>query len=196
MIRSVIPSAGSVLIELNIERYSQSELWSFVEQAIESFGHSQCESPSTEVQNTRLVEIPVCYDEQFALDLRKIAQMLECPMERVIELHSSAKYVVDVMGFMPGFGYLGSLHEKLKLPRKDTPRMRVPAGSVGIAEGMTAVYPNQCAGGWLLIGRTPMRLFDPRNPDPAMLRVGDSVRFVQISHDVFERIAAEQWGGG
>ncbi len=196
MIRSVIPSAKCVLIELDIDRHTLAELWSAVEQAVVSFERSQSKLHSTEAPSARIVEIPVCYDEQLAPDLEKVAETLGCVTDRVIELHSSIEYTVEAMGFMPGFGYLSPLHQVLRLPRKETPRLRVPAGSVGIAEGMTAVYPHQSAGGWHLIGRTPMRLFDPMNPDPTMLRVGDSVRFVRITHDDFVSIVQEKWGNG
>ncbi len=193
MIRSMIPSATSVLIEVNIERHSLTEVWSAVEHAVESFERSLRDSSPIK---SRLVEIPVCYDVQLAPDLEQVAQSLGCMTDYVIELHSSFDYVVDTLGFMPGFGYLSPLHEALRLPRKETPLLRVPAGSVGIAEGMTAVYPHQSAGGWHLIGRTPMRLFDPTKSDPTLLRVGDTVRFVRITRDDFVSIARDQWGNG
>jgi inhibitor of KinA len=185
LIRSVIPSSDSVLIEFNIEQHSLTELWSTALQGVEAFERMQNDSRMSQWSRSRRVEIPVCYDELLAPDLEQVAQILNCPIGNLIELHSSTEYVVEAMGFMPGFAYLSPLHHALRLPRKETPRLRVPAGSVGIAENMTAVYPNPSAGGWHLIGRTPTQLFNPENREPASLQVGDTARFVQISLDEF-----------
>ncbi|MDF1808774.1 MAG: 5-oxoprolinase subunit PxpB [Phycisphaerales bacterium] len=194
MIRSVIPSATGVLIEFNIQQCTINDSWSTVVRLVESYDREYNTTQSSDALGAREILIPVCYDEYFAPDLNLIAHHLNCHPERIIELHTSVQYHVETMGFMPGFGYLSSLHDSLRLPRKGTPRTQVPAGSVGIAENMTAVYPHQSAGGWHLIGRTPIQLFDPNQNQPALLRVGDSVRFEQITHDEFNSITqSHQW---
>jgi inhibitor of KinA len=184
-IRSVIPSATGVLIEFNILHCPLCDSWSAVVQLTESFERDQCSSQSTGTSHAREILIPVCYDDLLAPDLLQVAQQLNCHSERIIELHTAVVYSVNAMGFMPGFGYLGALHDLLRIPRKDTPRTQVPAGSVAIAEDMTAVYPHQSAGGWHLIGRTPLQLFNPNQNEPSLLRVGDTVRFNQITYDEF-----------
>lgn len=197
MIRSVIPSATGVLIEFDIQHCSLNDPWLALVQMIESFESEQSTSLSINSKKSRELILPICYDERLAPDLNETARQLNCPPERVIELHTSGQYSVDTIGFMPGFGYLSALHDSLRLPRKKTPLTRVPGGSVGIAENMTAVYPHQSAGGWHLIGRTPMQLFNPTQKEPALLRVGDSVRFEQISHDEFKSyVESQQRGGG
>lgn len=184
-IRAAIPSSCGVLIEFDVQKCTPEDSWSIVVKLIESFDRERCTTQSTEASFAREIQIPVCYDEQLAPDLKEIAHRLNCHLEHIIELHSAVVYSVDTVGFMPGFGYLRTLHDSLRLPRKKTPRTQVPAGSVAIAESMTAVYPHQSAGGWHLIGRTPKRLFNPNHKEPAVLRVGDSVRFEQITFEEF-----------
>jgi KipI family sensor histidine kinase inhibitor len=121
--------------------------------------------------------IPVRYGGPDGPDLAEVADRLGLTPERVVELHASVGYTVYILGFMPGFGYLGELPEELSLPRRDTPRTRVPAGSVAIAGRQTAVYPAATPGGWHLIGRTDLRLWDIDIDPPAVLRPGDRVRF-------------------
>jgi inhibitor of KinA len=183
--RSVIPSANGVLIEFNTLHCSLSDSWSVVVQMIESFERDRFHGQPEGASHAREILIPVCYANKFAPDLKQVAHQLNLQPERLIELHTAAVYKVDAMGFMPGFGYLRSLHNLLRLPRMETPRTQVPAGSVAIAEDMTSVYPHQSAGGWHLIGRTPLQLFNPNQKEPSLLRVGDTVRFNQITYDEF-----------
>jgi len=185
VIRAVAPSATGVLIEFDVQKCTLDDPWSTVVQMIESFERARSTTQSRETPLAREILIPVCYDDQLAPDLLQVAQRLNCHLDQIIEMHTAVVYSVDTMGFMPGFGYLSALHDSLWLPRKETPRTRVPAGSVAIAEGMTAVYPHQSAGGWHLIGRTPKQLFNPNHKEPAVLRVGDSVRFEQITLEEF-----------
>ena len=118
--------------------------------------------------------IPVHYDGD---DLDEVARRTELTTQEVVRIHSEREYRVYVLGFVPGFAYLGTLDERLSLPRRVSPRKVVPAGSVAIAEGQTAVYPAATPGGWHLIGRTSVHLFDPGNASPSLFRVGDTVRF-------------------
>lgn len=138
----------------------------------------------------RLVEIPVCYGGEFGEDLTGLAAARGLTPEKVIELHSGATYCVHMLGFVPGFAYLGGLDSRLATPRRETPRARVPAGSVAIADEQTAVYPLQTPGGWHIIGRTPLTLFRPEASPPSLLAAGDRVRFVPISAQAFAQQAA------
>lgn len=195
-IQGVIPSSRGVLIEFEYHACIATDPWSVVDNLIHTFERERCSSSSIGQSLVREIVIPVCYDEQVAPDLEHIAHRIGCSHEQIIEMHWATEYRVDAMGFMPGFGYLTGLHDSLRVPRKDVPRTRVPAGSVAIADGMTAVYPHQSAGGWHLIGRTPIQLFCPSCEEPAVLRVGDSVRFNRISIDEFHRYDGTQQSGG
>jgi len=130
--------------------------------------------------DTRLVEIPVCYGGEFGPDLAEVAAHAGVSAEAVIALHGGASYRVHVVGFAPGFAYLGGLPEKIHTPRRATPRTKVPAGTVGIGGEQTGVYPLATPGGWNLIGRTPLAMFDAVRAEPALLRVGDRVKFRAI----------------
>ncbi|UYP72371.1 5-oxoprolinase subunit PxpB [Pantoea dispersa] len=126
----------------------------------------------------RQVEIPVVYGGAGGPDLAEVARAAELTSQQVVELHSSADYVVYFIGFQPGFPYLGGLNERLHTPRRAEPRLVVPGGSVGIGGSQTGIYPLAAPGGWQLIGHTPLSLFDPQQQPPTLLRPGDSVRFV------------------
>ncbi|MFN2603277.1 MAG: 5-oxoprolinase subunit PxpB [Gemmatimonadaceae bacterium] len=126
----------------------------------------------------RMIRIPVWYNGE---DLAEVAERTEHTVDEVIELHSAREYHVYVIGFVPGFAYLGEIDPSLILPRRSTPRKRVPAGSVGIAEAQTGVYPFETPGGWNLIGRTDTKMFDAERAEPALLKVGDRVVFERRS---------------
>lgn len=142
----------------------------------------------------QVVEIPVCYEGACAPDIEDVARMNNLTPTEVAALHSGAEYVVRFIGFSPGFAYLDGLPERLSTPRLDQPRTRVPAGSVGIAGSQTGVYPHATPGGWRLIGRTPLRLFDPMRDPPALLGTGDRVRFIAISWTRFQAMQEESAG--
>ena len=135
---------------------------------------------------SRLVEIPVCYGGAFGEDLEALAHNRNLSVEEVIAIHSGAVYHVHMLGFVPGFAYLGGLDARLATPRRDTPRLHVPAGSVAIGGAQTGVYPLDTPGGWQIIGRTPLQLFKPDAMPPSLLDAGDAVRFVPISVQEFE----------
>jgi inhibitor of KinA len=138
----------------------------------------------------RLVEIPVCYGGDYGEDLGTLALAHELAPSRLVELHAAPVYFVGMLGFMPGFPYLCGLDERLITPRRGTPRPRVPAGSVAIGGEHTGIYPLDSPGGWHVIGRTPVALFDVRADPPCLLLAGDRVRFVPISAEEFERLAS------
>lgn len=135
------------------------------------------------------VEIPVCYGGDYGEDLVALALGRGLSADEFIAIHSAATYFVGMIGFLPGFPYLGGLDERLVTPRRATPRSEVPAGSVAIGGNQTGVYPFASPGGWHLIGRTPTRLFDLRRDPPCLLRVGDRVRFVPIARETFAELA-------
>lgn len=135
------------------------------------------------------IEIPVCYDNEFGFDLDEVARGAGSNPKEVIDLHSGAEYRVHCVGFIGGFPFLGGLPVKLATPRRETPRKEVPAGSIGIGGKQTGIYPIKSPGGWNIIGRTPLRLFDPKKNPPGLLRAGDHVRFRPISRGEFERLA-------
>lgn len=138
------------------------------------------------------VELPVCYEPEFALDLKEVAKKAELSPEEVTSRHAAAEYRVLMMGFAPGHAYMGGLDPKLTIPRRASPRAVVPAGSVAIANEQTVVYPYAISGGWNVIGRTPMTLFDASRQRPSLLWPGDRVRFRAITRAEFIDMATAQ----
>lgn len=136
----------------------------------------------------RQVLIPVCYEQEFGLDLIDLAKQLGLSIDEIIRLHLETEYTVYMVGFTPGFAYMGSVDQKIESPRKQSPRKQVPAGSVGIAGRQTGIYPFATPGGWQIIGRTPYRLFSPKENPPALLHTGDQVKFDRISAKEFNRL--------
>jgi inhibitor of KinA len=137
-----------------------------------------------------LWRVPVCYEGEFAPDLAEVARLTGLAPGDVVALHSGVRYHVYMLGFLPGFPYMGDLPERLALPRRADPRVRVPAGSVSIATSLTAIYPYESPGGWHLIGTTPVRLFDIERASPALLTPGDAVLFEPIDARAFAAIKA------
>jgi inhibitor of KinA len=133
----------------------------------------------------RVVEIPVCYGGALGPDLEDVARAHEITADEVVRIHTSGDYLVYMVGFMPGFAYLGGLSTKLATPRRTTPRTVVPAGTVGIGGSQTGVYPLDSPGGWNLIGKTPLAVFDITRPQPALLATGDRVRFRAVTASDF-----------
>lgn len=138
---------------------------------------------------TQLHQLPICYDPEFALDLASIAAYTGLCEQHIINTHQNTEYHVRAMGFSPGFGYFGDLPAELSIPRKVQPRAQVPAGSVAIAGRQTVIYPQASPGGWHILGRSPVTLFDPSKPlsQANLLRTGDRIRFYGISRPEFER---------
>ncbi len=138
------------------------------------------------------VILPACYELSMAPDLEEVARATELSVAQVVSLHSHCVFTAEVVGFMPGFAYLGGLDARLKLDRRAVPRPRVPEGGIAIAGLQTAVYPNPTAGGWHLIGRCPLRLFDPARATPALMAEGDTIRFEPIDQAMFDRLWAQR----
>ena len=135
-----------------------------------------------------LWRVPACYEGEFAPDLDDVARLTGLTRGDIVALHSSTRFHVYMLGFLPGFPYMGDLPEVLALPRRANPRTRVPAGSISIAMTLSAIYPYESPGGWHLIGATPVRLFDARQASPALLNPGDTISFEPIDPDCFAAI--------
>ena len=141
-----------------------------------------------------VIEIPTTYGteyQEFGPDLQSVADHNQLSPGKVVELHSSVDYLIYMIGFTPGFSFLGGLPSQLATPRLENPRKKVPAGSVGIAGPQTGIYPVESPGGWRLIGRTPIRLFDPQRDEPILLKAGYYIRFVPIGLEEYWRVTAE-----
>ncbi len=126
-------------------------------------------------------KIPVCYDDQYGIDLVELSERIQLSVQHIIELHSSSQYTIYALGFLPGFMYLGGLDPKLHVPRRDTPRLKINKGDVGIGGRQTGIYPSDSAGGWHIIGNSPLSFFDPNYDPPCFAQVGDEVSFHPIS---------------
>ena len=142
----------------------------------------------------RLLEIPVVYGGEYGPDIEFVAKHSGLSVDDVIEIHSKPVYRVYFLGFLPGFAYLGGMDERIAAPRLERPRLKVPAGSVGIAGKQTGIYPIESPGGWRLIGRTPLRLFNPEKEPPTLLQPGDRVKFVPVDEYEFRELYEQEWG--
>ena len=177
-IRNLHPAYCSLLIKFDPIRLSHEELQAKLLPRLVRLGDRP-------VPAARQVEIPVCYGGEFGPDLKDVAGMHGMSPAQVIELHSSPAYIVYFLGFAPGFAYLGGLPDALATPRLETPRAKVPEGSIGIGGNQTAVYPFATPGGWRLIGRTPVAMFRRDRTPMNLLQIGDHVRFRVISKEQF-----------
>ena len=139
-----------------------------------------------------LVEVPVCYDGPHGPDLGDVAAFGQCDPQEVIERHLALEYRVFVVGFVPGFAYMAPVDPRIAAPRRSTPRLRVPAGSVAVAAGQTGIYPAETPGGWSLIGRCPIKPYDPERAQPFLFHPGDRVRFHRITETAYRELS--QWG--
>jgi len=141
--------------------------------------------------NSKTWSIPVCYDEMFGIDLGELSAHLKLSKKEIIERHSAPLYKVFFIGFLPGFIYLGGLDNTLFVPRKENPRLHIQKGSVGIGGSQTGIYPSNSAGGWNIIGRTPIQLFDVEQSEPCFVRSGDSIQFEPISLEKFRAFESD-----
>ena len=167
------PAYASVLVDFDPRLRTHAQMDALVREYLESHGD---ESEAAE----RLVEIPVCYGGEFGPDLGDVARHTGLTQEKVVELHTAAEYLVYFVGFATCFPYLGGLPAALATPRLSAPRKHVPTGSVAIGGSQAGIYPLASPGGWRLIGRTSLRLFDPEGSPPPLLRMGDRVRFTAV----------------
>ena len=149
--------------------------------------------PADEI--SRVITVPVSYGGEFGPDLEYVARHNGLSEEEVVAIHTSAPLRIYMLGFTPGFPYLGGLSERIAAPRLDVPRVKVPAGSVGVAGTQTGIYPMESPGGWRLIGRTPLKIFDPRAERPFLFAAGDYVQFAAVHGDEFRALQQQVEGG-
>ncbi len=189
-VTELVPSYRSLLVQydLMLTRYD-----SVAPRLMEMAAHAVVRPEG--VTAHPIIEIPVAYGGEFGPDLEALAKHAGLPQEEVIRIHSHNPYRVYMLGFSPGFPYLGGIDARIACPRHNTPRTKVAAGSVGIAESQTGIYPNDSPGGWQIIGRTPVRLFDPTARPPAVAQPGEFIQFVPVDLASFRDIAAEVAAG-
>jgi KipI family sensor histidine kinase inhibitor len=181
----IVPAYRSLSLRYNPLLTSPERL-SFVLEELE--GHLR----EVEIPPPRVVEIPVLYGGEQGPDLGVVAAHSGLAPEEVVATHAGTDYPIYMIGFTPGFCYLGGLDGRIATPRRETPRTLIPGGSVGIAESQTGVYPVDSPGGWQIIGRTPLRLFAPERENPFLYEAGDRIRFVPIRQGEFDRIRREE----
>jgi inhibitor of KinA len=184
-ILEVIPTYRSLLFIYDPEQTDPDSLYLLVEKLETSRAEMD---PDT----FKIVEIPVCYGGAFGPDIGNVQKASGLTQEQVIQVHAAPEYLIYMVGFTPGFAFLGGLDERLFTPRLETPRMVVPKGSVGIANNQTGMYPIASPGGWQLIGKTPRNLFAPWKKDPFLYRAGDKIKFVPISAAAYDRLAKKE----
>lgn len=181
-IKSIIPTYSSLLIEY--DPYINN-----VEEMIESITNlAKTLKTENEESKNRLVQIPVLYGGEYGPDLAEVAKINNLSEQEVIEIHKRNVYRVYMLGFNPGYPYMGGLDKRIATPRLDEPRTKVPAGSVAIGGEQTGIYSITSPGGWRLIGHTPLELFNPKENDPTLLRAGDDVKFYEVSLEEYEQI--------
>jgi KipI family sensor histidine kinase inhibitor len=181
----IVPAYRSLSLRYNPLLTSPERL-SFVLEELE--GHLR----EVEIPPPRVVEIPVLYGGEQGPDLGVVAAHSGLAPEEVVATHAGTDYPIYMIGFTPGFCYLGGLDGRIATPRRETPRTLIPGGSVGIAESQTGVYPVDSPGGWQIIGRTPLRLFAPERENPFLYEAGDRIHFVPIRQGEFDRIRREE----
>ncbi|MEP7109606.1 MAG: 5-oxoprolinase subunit PxpB [Ferruginibacter sp.] len=182
-----VPAYASLAIFYDLSRvrkHSQVPAIDFVKKYLQKF--LQPGSPLKDMVPA-ITKIPVCYDAEYGIDIEQVANDHQLGIDELISLHSSPVYRVYMIGFMPGFAYMGPVADRLITPRKDQPRLNVPAGSVGIAGSQTGIYPVDSPGGWQIIGKTPLLLFNKENLSPCLLSAGDHVQFVPIDKSAFNK---------
>lgn len=188
--QEIVPGMVTLAIKLNTTNYSAKKIREEAIVAIENLTESLLvhHNQSYQNQSRKTHVVKICYDLEVALDLKDCAQRTHLSIDNFIQRHQAATYTVDILGFMPGFAYLSGLDPQLSLPRRPTPRPAVPAGSVAIAENQTAIYPRDTPGGWNIIGKSPIRLFDSNINPPTLFMPGDLVKLEQISLDELHQI--------
>jgi KipI family sensor histidine kinase inhibitor len=177
----LIPAFCSLLINYDPRVISFEEISKRVQQIIKLDARAG-------QQRKRVFEIPVCYGGAYGPDLANIASHAGLTEEEVIQIHSSRDYLIYMLGFLPGFCYLGGLDERIHTPRLANPRIKINAGSVGIGGSQTGIYPLDSPGGWQLMGMTPVKTYDPEREDPILVEAGDYIRFVPIDEAEYKRI--------
>lgn len=182
----VIPAYQSLTLCIDILKTDTESIKHTLQQTIEEHLKKEIKP-----HKSNLIEIPVCYDEVYGTDLYSLAEKCNLSIHKVIELHTEKDYLVNMLGFLPGFLYLSGLNKQLHCPRKSTPSLKVPAGAVAIGGGQTGIYPVESPGGWHIIGKTPISIFKPESKNPFVAQALDKIRFVSISKEEYEQLAKD-----
>lgn len=180
-INEVVPTYRSLMIHYNPLIIGYEELVIILKEAEENINSIELPSPE-------IIEIPVLYGGKYGPDIENVAKHNNLTVEEVVKIHTSAQYLIYMLGFTPGFPYLGGMDKRIATPRLSSPRIKIPAGSVGIAGEQTGVYPVQSPGGWQLIGSTPVELFNPKRDNPILLKSGNYIVFKSINEEEYMRI--------
>ena len=176
--QDIVPSYKSILVVFDIAQHSMDEAISKIEETLKTLSRASR-------RKGKVIEIPVVYGGRYGPDMATIKKASGLTQSEVIDIHSGQEYRVCMMGFIPGFCFLSEVPNVLQHPRHDTPRAHVPAGSVGIAGWQTGIYGLSSPGGWQIIGRTPLNLFDPKRENPFLMEAGDKLRFIPSSKAIF-----------
>lgn len=180
-LKEMVPTFRSVMIEYDPRFITYESLVKILKETLHM-------AQNTKDTMKRVVEIPVCYEGEYAPDIEYVAAHAGLTVEEVIQIHSSTEYLIYMLGFLPGFPYLGGLDKRLFTPRLATPRIKLRAGSVGIGGEQTGLYPLESPGGWQIIGTTPVRIYNPDKESSIPYEAGDYIRFLAISKEEFQSI--------
>lgn len=180
-VTDLIPAFASLLINYDPRVIGYKDLKARIEELLKI-------EVSEEASEARVFEIPVCYGGEYGPDIANIAENAGLSEQEVIDIHCSKDYLIYMLGFLPGFVYLGGLDERIHTPRLANPRISIPAGSVGIAASQTGIYPLNSPGGWQLLGMTPVKTYDPERETPILVEAGDYIRFVPVTEEEFLKI--------
>ncbi|PKI23349.1 allophanate hydrolase [Staphylococcus succinus] len=183
----IVPSYRAILLYIDT---NQSDIKNIVtELKLDQLDLTQF---NNEASHHKTVHIPVLYGGEYGQDLEEVANYNEISTDAVVQMHTNNTYLIYMLGFMPGFPFLGGLNEKLHTPRRQDPRTRIPAGSVGIANNQTGLYPKESPGGWQIIGRTPLNVFDIHREVMCLYAAGDYIKFYSITEETYHEIVEEQ----
>ncbi len=187
-VKDIVPAYSSLIIHYDLRILNQKKvsnkasLQTFTDQVKKLVP----ENTETTASSSHKIKIPVCYSEKYALDISEIMKHKNISISEIIQLHTAKKYRIYMIGFLPGFAYMGEVDEQIAMPRKLQPRTTIAAGSVGIAGTQTGIYPLDSPGGWQIIGKTPVKLFDKERDHPVLLQPGDEIEFYSITEDEFK----------
>ena len=185
-IKAMVPAYSSLTVHYDVVALYHEKQTAFETMAVMIENFTEGKNPPPSTLEDRLFRIPVCYENSFAPDIREVAASKKLSPGEISAIHCSTEYRVYMLGFVPGFAYMGVVDEQIAMPRRVQPRLQVPAGSVGITGRQTGIYPFSTPGGWQLIGRTPLSIFNKEEENPVLLRAGDRIQFYSITADEFE----------
>ncbi len=185
--KDIVPAYSSLTIHYDViaikKHYGSTSAFAFMKKRLEALLAEERQMP---VQPSRRITIPVCYAPKYALDREEITTLTNLSFNEIITIHTSSIYRVFMVGFLPGFAYMGEVDPRIAVPRKHEPRVSIEAGSVGIAGRQTGIYPLASPGGWQIIGHTPVKLFDKEKEELVLFKAGDEVTFYSIDEDEFK----------